>query len=640
MSLRSRIAVFMMCAFICTGFLPMETALGNAQWTLDEPDNITSLSVSEDGSRIAVGSYGAKAYSFTAEGQLQFALEAGNVVTGVAMLSDGSLLAASDDRHLYKADEQGRLQWDLNVKRQVKGVSASHDGSVAAYIVQGSTNVAFIDAETGETIRETDIGIAPKRIRVAPSGSFTAAGATDQYVYLIDADGGIVRKMGVTGTVEAVAAAEDGSVAVGTSKNEVVLFDADGREAGSYPVKDAVTDVDVSGDGSYVAVSDYLGGIYVFAREGKLLWTTEVDGAGRAVAFNKDATALYAGTGSGTLHAYDVSEAIASAESGAVVRTVAWTIAAALALALLILGLLWMKRRRKLGVLRDVWRAKYIYLALLPTFALVFVFLYYPASSGLFHSLYDWNPGGRTTFVGLANFERMLSDPYVTKGIGNLGLLIVTGLAKTLIPPLIVAELIYHLRSKKTQYWYRTAFVASMVIPAVAGLLIWQNLYDPNVGLFNKLLAFAGLPGHAWLGDPDTALWAIIFIGFPFIGILQLLVFYSGLLAIPDELIESARIDGAGLWRIIRSIHLPLLAGQFKLLIILSLIGIIQDFGGILIVTGGGPMDSTYVPALQMYYAATIFNDLGYASALGVAMFLIILIITVINMKFLKTTHD
>jgi ABC-type sugar transport system permease subunit len=640
MSFRSRIAFLITCILLCTSFLSAGTAFGNTQWSLDEPTNVTSVSISEDGTRIAVGSYGAKAYAFDATGTAQFAFEAKNVVTGVTWLPDGGLLIASDDRHLYKTDAQGNLLWDQNVKRQVKDVAASHDGSNVVYIAQGLTNIYFIDAQSGDVVQETDIGITVGRIQVSPNGDYVAAGATDQYVYLLDRQGNLLRRMGVTGTVEAVSVTNDGTVIAGTSKYEVVRFDPNGEAAMTYAVKDVVTDIDLSEDGSFIAVSDFLGNLYVFGRDGEQLWTDRVDGAGRQVEFNKEATTLYAGTGNGMLYSYDVGEVIASAKSGAAVRLFLWIGAAAVAFALLLFLLLWMKRKRKLGIFVEMWRAKYIYLALVPSFSLVFLFLYYPAFSGLFHSLYDWNPGGRTVFVGLANFERMVNDPFVSKGVGNLGLLITTGILKSLLPPLIAAELIYHLRNKKSQYWYRTAFVASMVIPAVAGLLIWQNLYDPNIGLFNKVLESLGFSGHAWLGDPKTALWAIIFIGFPFIGILQLLVFYAGLIAIPEELIESAKMDGASLGRIIRSIHLPLLSGQFKLLIILALIGIIQDFGGILIVTGGGPMDSTYVPALQMYYAATIFNDLGYASALGVAMFLVILIITIINMKLIKTAHD
>ncbi|WP_309119456.1 ABC transporter permease subunit [Paenibacillus sp.] len=640
MSVRGKIAALAGCLAICASFLFTGAAHGNGGWSLAEPENITSLSLSEDGTRIAVGSYGAKAYSFQADGAEQFAFETRNVVTGVAFLTDGSLLVSSDDRRLYKVDAEGNPIWELDVKRQVKSVAASKDGAVAVYIAQGRSTVAFFDVASGETVREADIGITPSHVQVSPDGRFVAVGAPDQYAYVLDAEGALLRKVGVSGTIEAIGVSNDGAVVVGTSRSEAVAFDGEGNQTTVYSVKDVVTDVDVSADGGYVAASDFLGNFYVFAADGKPLWTARVDGAGRQVKFNSDATMLYAGTGNGALFAYDVGEIVASAKSGATIRLFSWIAAAAAGAAIVAFGLLWMKRRQKLGVFVEMWRSKYIYLALAPSFALVFAFLYYPAFSGLFHSLYDWNPGGRTVFVGLDNFERMANDPYVTKGLGNLALLIVTGIVKSLLPPLIAAELIYHLRSKKAQYWYRTAFVASMVIPAVAGLLIWQNLYDPNVGLINNVLEAVGLPGHAWLGDPNTALWAVIFIGFPFIGILQLLVFYAGLLAIPEELVESAKIDGASLWRIIRSIHLPLLSGQFKLLVILALIGIIQDFGGILIVTGGGPMDSTYVPALQMYYAATIFNDLGYASALGVAMFAVILAITIVNMKLIKTAND
>ncbi|HZG88177.1 ABC transporter permease subunit [Paenibacillus sp.] len=641
MALRSKQALVAMWIVFSAVFTFAGAASGNAAaWTLDAAENVTSLSVSADGGRIAVGSYGAKAYSFGADGTPQFAFEARNVVTGVAFLGDGSLLVSSDDRRLYKLDEAGRPVWEKDAKRQVKSVAASRDGATSAYIAQGQPAVFFIDPATGETVRESDIGIAPAQLSVSPAGRYVAAGAADQYAYVMDAEGLLLRRMGVTGSIEAVSVTDDGTVAVGTSRNEIVIFSPDGAASAAMTAKDVVTDVALSEDGAFVAAADYSGNVYLFSRDGRTLWSSRIDGAGRQVAFNREATALYLGSGAGTVHAYDVAGAVASAKSGAAVRTAAIVFAAAAAAALLGGGLLALKRKRKLSVFVEAWRARYVYAALLPSFALIFVFLYYPAFSGLFHSLYDWNPGGRTVFVGLANFERMANDPYVTKGLGNLALLIVTGLVKTLVPPLIAAELIYHLRNKRAQYGYRTLFVASMVVPAVAGLLIWQNLYDPNVGLINKALEAFGLPGHAWLGDPNSALWAVIFIGFPFIGILQLLVFYAGLLAIPEELIESAKMDGAGLWRVIRSIHLPLLSGQFKLLLILCLIGVIQDFGAILIVTGGGPMDSTYVPALQMYYAATVFNDLGYASALGVAMFAVILAITIVNMRLIKTAHE
>lgn len=636
-----KIPWFLLTLLLLLGLVPSAVS-ANSEWTMEGAGGITSISASGDGSRLAVGTHGSKTNVYDQEGKLLHETQAKNVVTDVSLLNDGTLFVASDDRHLYAYDAEGSLRWDVDMKRQVKSVSASSDGSVLAVVIQRSNDLLFVNAQTGETTGTAEIGTVMKTVRVSGNGEWIAVATADQYVHLVAKDGKILRKFGAEGQIASIAVTDDGYTAVGTNSDQVELFDANGNKAKVYDTRDSVSAVTFSKDGELVGAADLSGNFYIYNRGGKKLWEAKEGKAGRAVEFAPDGKTLYAGTDVGRVLKLDVGSVVKSAESEARLKNILWTALAAAAVAAFLLLLLYMKKRNKLGIFKDMWRAKWIYIGLAPSFLLIFVFLYFPASSGLFHSLYKWQPGGTTTFIGLDNFKRMIHDPYVTKGFGNLLILIVTGLVKTLIPPLIVAELIYHLRSKRLQYGSRTAFTASMVIPSVAGLLIWQNFYDPNTGLFNNFLELIGLGSwtHGWLGDPNTALWALIFIGFPFVGILQLLVLYAGLLAIPGELTESAKIDGAGLWRIIRSIHLPMLSSQFKFLIILGLIGIIQDFNGILIVTGGGPMDSTYVPALQMYYAATKFNDLGYASALGVSMFAVILVITVINMKLIKSAND
>jgi len=632
-----KIAWLAMALLFLPGIFPV-AASAQEGWSIESGADMTSISAAPDGSRIAVGSRDAKALVYEADGGLAFEAPAGNVVNAVELLTDGSLLLASDDRRLYAYDRDGNPLWATDLKRQVKSMSASDDGSWIAAVVQRNDELLFIDGKTGEQVGSVPISATMRTVKVSENGQWAAVGSSDQYAHLLNRDG-IVGKIGAKGQIQAIDVSAEGYTAIGTKLNEVELFNPQGQPVHIAKTRDHVTDVAFSADGRTIGVSDLSGYFYIFDADGKKLWESKAGGNGRAVAFDPEGKTLYGGTNDGRILSFDVGSVVAKSKSEAKMRTILWGVAvlAALALSAFLLG--WMKRRNKLGIFREIWRSKWIYVGLAPSFILIFTFLYFPAFSGLFHSLYEWQPGGRTTFIGLDNFKRMLNDPFVTKGLGNLVILVVTGLIKTLIPPLIVAELIYHLRSKRLQYGFRTAFTASMVIPGVAGLLIWQNFYDPNLGLFNNFLKLIGLGSwaHGWLGDPDTALWALIFIGFPFVGILQLLVFYAGLLSISEEMIESAKIDGATLPRIIRSIHLPLLAGQFKFLIILGLIGIIQDFNGILIVTGGGPMDSTYVPALQMYYAATKFNELGYASALGVSMFAIILIITVINLKFIKT---
>ncbi|MGN7355829.1 outer membrane protein assembly factor BamB family protein [Paenibacillus sp. SAF-054] len=623
------------------GLLP-QAALAKDKWSIDGAGDITSISVSQDGSRLAVGSHGAKANVFSSDGEPLFEFAANNVVTGVQLLADGEMIVSSDDRHLYAFDAKGEKLWDKNMRSQIKGVSASLDGKLSAIFTQRSEDLVFIDAATGEETGKAPIGAILKTVKVSPGGKWIAVATSDQFVHLLDEQGKVIHKFGAGGQIMGITVSDNGETAVGTDKKAVEWFDKEGSPLHKYATRDVATDVTFTADGKYLGVSDLSGNFYLLSSKGKRLWETKMNGQGRNVEIDSEGKTLYAGTGDGQILKFDVGAVVSQAQKQGKVKVGLWAAASLIVIAAIWLGLNVMKKRNRLGVFREIWKSKWVYLGLAPTFILLLAFLYYPAFSGLFHSLYKWQPGARTTFIGLDNFNRMFHDPYVVNGIGNLLILIVTGLIKAIIPPLLVAELIYHLRSKRLQYGFRTMFTASMIIPGVAMLLVWQNLYDPNLGLFNKFLELIGLGSwaHAWLGDPKTAIWALIFMGFPFVGILQLLVLYAGLLSIPVELIESAKMDGAGLPRIIRSIHLPLLAGQFKFLIILSLIGIVQDFNSILIVTGGGPMDSTYVPALQMYYAATKFNDLGYASALGVSMFVVIMVITIINMKFIQSEEN
>ncbi|MFD0670881.1 PQQ-binding-like beta-propeller repeat protein [Cohnella sp. GCM10027633] len=622
--------------------LAPQYAMAQGQWSIEDAGDITSISAMKDGSRIAIGTHGSQAILFDSEGHALFNKEAKNVVNAVDLLDDGTLLVASDDRHLYAYDQTGALLWDLDMKRQVKAVSASGDGSVIAVVAQRNTDLLFVNPKTGEQTGMTPIGTMMKTAQVSDNGQWTVAATADGFLHLLDNSGKLIHKFGANGQTQSVDINDNGETVVGTSDGQIGLYDSKGESIRDFRIGGSVSSIAFSQDNANIGVTDLTGNFYIFDRQGKQLWVTKDGQAGRSIAFAPDGKTLFAGTDDGRILLFDVDSVVAKAKNDARNVIILWALGIAAALALIALTLLYMKKNNKLGLFAEIWNSKWIYIGLAPSFILIFTFLYFPAFSGLFHSLYDWRPGGRSTYIGLDNFRRMIHDPFVTKGLINLLILIVTGLIKLIIPPLIVAELIYHLRRKKLQYVFRTAFTASMVIPSVAGLLIWQNFYDPNHGLFNHFLELIGLGSwaHGWLGDPDTALWSVIFIGFPFVGILQLLVLYAGLLSISSELIESAKIDGANLWRIIRSIHLPLLSGQFKFLIILGLIGIIQDFNGILIVTAGGPMDSTYVPALQMYYAATKFNDLGYASALGVSMFAVILVITVLNLKFIKSAEE
>lgn len=292
--------------------------------------------------------------------------------------------------------------------------------------------------------------------------------------------------------------------------------------------------------------------------------------------------------------------------------------------------------------LRALWRHRISYLFLLPTFLFLAVFNYFPALSGLYHAFTEWETGSTAHWIGFANFGRMARDEFLRLSLGNQVWLLTASLLKALVVPLVVAEMLFHLRSKRLQYALRTLFLVPMVVPGMVGVLLWGFIYDPNIGLLNNALSALGLKGltRAWLGDWHTALPAVIGVGFPWIGGLGLLIYLAGLMAIPQDVLDSSSVDGATVWQRIRAIDIPLLRGQMKLLAVLTIIGTLQDFGSLLVLTGGGPGLATHVPALHMYYQAFRFGHYGYASAIGFVLFLVILAFTVANMRFARSAVE
>jgi len=295
---------------------------------------------------------------------------------------------------------------------------------------------------------------------------------------------------------------------------------------------------------------------------------------------------------------------------------------------------------------RSLWqemaRARLAYLLLAPLFLALGVFVYYPPLSALYHAFFDWNPAGTSTFVGLANFQGMLSDNVLLASFWNMARLLVFSVVVGVTIPLIVAEMIYAVRHGAVQYAYRVLFLIPVVAPLVVVLLLWKFIYDPNVGLLNDVLGAVGLGSlqHAWLGEFGTALYALMFIGFPFVSGTSVLIYLAGLMNISGEVMEAAALDGAtGLRRILR-IDIPLLLGQIKLFIVLGILGVVQGYQTPLILTQGGPGWATEMPGLRMYQVAFEGSRFGYASAIGFVLFLIVLVLTIINFRFIRSSTE
>lgn len=276
-----------------------------------------------------------------------------------------------------------------------------------------------------------------------------------------------------------------------------------------------------------------------------------------------------------------------------------------------------------------------VLLMLLPTLALLAIFNYLPAFIGLQRAFTRWETGEPPQWIGVANFSAMARDEYLRLGIGNLLILLAANLIKTLTFPLLTAELLLALKSIRLQYALRTLFTLPMVVPGMVTTLLWAFIYDGSVGLLNAILESIGLSAltRSWLGESSTAMGAIIGIGFPWTGGLALLIYLAGLSGISADVHEAASLDGATGWRRVWHMDLPLLRPQVRLLTTLTIIGTLQDFGTILILTGGGPGLATHLPALHMYFQAFRFGHLGYAAAIGFVLFIVIFALSLLNQK-------
>lgn len=274
----------------------------------------------------------------------------------------------------------------------------------------------------------------------------------------------------------------------------------------------------------------------------------------------------------------------------------------------------------------------------LPTLAFLLVFQYYPAISGLYRSLFKWDGSREGTFIGLANFVELFTDDKVfIRSLKNMALLTVWYLIVFVGLSILVAVLIHRIRNGSLQYTFRLFMILPVVIPGVVLILLWVFIYDATIGPLNALLTGIGLQPRAWLAEPKIAIYAIMFRNLPWVDGVSVLILLAGLQAIPVEIVESGLLDGANGWRRVRYIELPLVTGQIKLLIVLTIMWSVQEYTAVWAMTKGGPIDSTQVPGMWMYFYAFRLTNMGYASAIGVVMFAITLVATILNMRYIRT---
>ncbi len=294
------------------------------------------------------------------------------------------------------------------------------------------------------------------------------------------------------------------------------------------------------------------------------------------------------------------------------------------------------KPRTRRGILGTGLVPVYVpFLFLLPALILLTVFRYVPAISAVYHSFTIWEIPKPGVFVGLQNYQVLINDPIFLQSVRNIVIYTLGRTLAGLLMAFIGAELVYNLQSQRARNFWRLVFTVPMVIPLSVELSIWKQIYAGRQGLLNEFLLAFGLIDRPqpWLGRPDTALAALIFIGFPLIAGFGFLVILAALQNLPSEVNDAALIDGCSRLRRVFAIDIPAIRGPLVLLLVLSINGGLQQFAPMLVVTQGGPVNATMSPGYYLYNQAFQYSKYGYSTAIGTALMLMTLVLSIIIVR-------
>lgn len=290
-----------------------------------------------------------------------------------------------------------------------------------------------------------------------------------------------------------------------------------------------------------------------------------------------------------------------------------------------------------------VSRKRFIpYLFLAP--ALIFLlFVYIPIIENVFFSLFEWSSfQPEKTFIGLKNYIDLFHDPVFFTALRNNVLYAVISLICQVGGGLILAAVLEDRLVRKWSPFFRTVFFLPVVISMTVIALLFDFIYNPEIGLLNQPLEAVGLDEltRAWLGDENTAMLSVIFVSqWQSVGYIAMLYIVS-IQSIPAELYESAQLDGAGKIQQFFHITVPQTKEMSFVAVVMTLTGAFTVFNEPYILTGGGPGNASEVLSTFLYKSAFTKDMMGYASAIATVVLLLTLALSLIQMKFFKTGKE
>ncbi len=285
------------------------------------------------------------------------------------------------------------------------------------------------------------------------------------------------------------------------------------------------------------------------------------------------------------------------------------------------------RRRTTLSYRRKDQLTGYLFVA--PQVLGIVAFVLIPLALIFYYSVHEWNVLANTfTFVGTENVERLFADPQMAGVLQATGIFSVGLVLMNLSLGLLLAVMLN--RKMRGIGVYRTLFFSPVVVSLVAWTIVWGFLLQ-NDGGINGMLQLVGIDGPNWLREGPTAMFSVIVVQvFKNVG-LNMVLFLAALQGVPHELYEAARMDGARPTRIFRSITMPLISPTILLTSIITIVGSLQVFAQIAVLTQGGPGISTTVLVYYLYQQAFEFGRFGYGALLAIVLFVIVLILTIVQ---------
>lgn len=274
---------------------------------------------------------------------------------------------------------------------------------------------------------------------------------------------------------------------------------------------------------------------------------------------------------------------------------------------------------------------RYFYLFILPWLIGFFGLTIGPMLYSLFGSFCKWDGISAPQYIGIKNFLKLFTfDELFRKTMLNTLYYVVMAVPSSLLLSLLLAFLING--KHKFTGVFQAIFYFPSVSAGIAVYMVWIWFFNSEVGVFNYFLSLLGIQGPRWLSDPNVSMFTLVIMNLTFCGG-QMLIFLAGLKQIPLAYYEAATIDGANGFQKFFKITLPMLSPTILFNGIMGMIGAFQIFGQALILTEGGPVQSTYVMGLFIYKSAFNYGKFGYASAASWVMFVVLMLLSFIVMR-------